>query len=782
MNLFGEIVREGLQLFTKSADLQLQNGDHILVEFGREKTQVYIFYQKIPVTAKLLIDLNKLPPLKRQIALPTVAKFMWDKYLDWMENDYDIVKAASTYTWGQIFLLAHTTKILQDDRRHSMSLCALLEKGESVSYQIEGMFTMGDWQLVRNTVKAGEAQDDHTRAAIRRLFHECPLLFDHMINEHGAASQELLEIGLVYADTYDAKYFLNEDGLEQLDPVSIYGRPPRLAITDPSSIVESTAEIPQISGINGLGITQSGNGANEAVDVSGSELRDIEDNDENDGWGFASISSLGSSNSDTDEENSMDNEPTTAIVHSQPAEVLADQLADLAVQEVTAVENTERHTVSQVMDSFSDEGGVALQEVPVHSQSDDAVVCPSGEDIASDEDDVTLHQEDSPVNQEAGGNSVGSPEVTDVPQQTASSQGPSAKAVMMAAFTTIPGLQASMWALDMHQKFPVPLDADKEAALADCVNGSINSEQGDNGYVEADEEDDVIGSVDTQSEKETVSMPEEQQQLSYDLRSPIDLPQAASEVQPDAEDAEEPQNAEESGEASDVENVLGVEDAPGADNVQEAEDGSGAENAQDAEDVSGAEDQKEKENAERGPNIEYIAGFVPMHNLPRTAPGTPAEDEMGTTKNEEPSYEERRKNAGGRLLGKKRHNHAGGDVWDREAKRHEHKFTYQPRRVIKVPTKKYGNSALHAMRAKQAASIMAPKETAQREEPTRQPKGPPASGKEMADEKAKDPKAWPNNFAVGAPSRLRERPKEGIAFSSEKGIHSAVRDDGEGKD
>lgn len=104
----------------------------------------------------------------------------------------------------------------------------------------------------------------------------------------------------------------------------------------------------------------------------------------------------------------------------------------------------------------------------------------------------------------------------------------------------------------------------------------------------------------------------------------------------------------------------------------------------------------------------------------------------------------------------------------------------EPREVtrrIKEPTKKYGKSALHALREGQAAFKTAPKDTTQREDPTRQPKGPPALGKEMADDKAKDPEAWLENFAVGTPPRPTKRPEKRMTFSLEKGVNFVDRDD-----
>ncbi|KAL5423199.1 hypothetical protein PMIN04_004090 [Paraphaeosphaeria minitans] len=786
MSLFGEIVREGVQLFTKSVDLQLKDGDHVLVEFGREKTPEYIFYQNIPVTAKLLIHLNKLPPLKRRIALPTVAKFVWDMYLDWMKNDYDIVKAAYTYTWGQIFLLAHTSKVLQDDHSHSMSLSALLKRGESVNHQIEGMFSMSEWQLVRNTVKAGAAQDDRTRDTIRRLFHECPLLFDHMVIEHGATEQELHEIGLKYTDTYEIKDIQLGVGAFTWDSVSVFGRPP-LPIAGPSPIFESTGKIPQISGVNGLGIAMSGNGTDEAaasnlpaqatdqhepfVDEFGTELRGNEAKIHDEGWEIASISSLESygndSQNDSDEQDPMENEPTPANVSSQPAEDLADHLAHLAVQEVAAVEKKEEQAASQEEDCFSDKGEIAfLQEELVVSLQADSVADCSLQHIASDEDGVALHQEDSAVNQEADEFVDGPPEDTNVSQETGQSHDPSGSPAvateneMMAALAKIPGLESSKWASYRDEKAPKALVAEINAALTESINAIDNSEHADIGY---EGEADVIRSAVVQSEDEPVSTPVEQQQRSSGRQSPVDLPQAASEAQSDAEDVENPEDAQEAEKFSDAENALGVE------------------RAQEAEDVSGAEDQEDTEDAEAALDAEYIAGFVPTHNLPRTVPGTPAEDEMGTMENREPSYEERRKHACS-LLGKKRLGSDMGETRDRRAKhmRHEGRVVHQSRhagRVIKQPTRKYGNSALHALREKQAASTTAHRETSQREEPIRQPKGPPASGKEMADDKARDPKAWPQNFAVGAPPRSKGLSRENIASSPEDGSHLADRVD-----
>lgn len=454
------------------------------------------------MTAKLLVNLNKLPPLNRRVALPGVAKFMWDNYLQWTG---DIREAAYTYTWGQIFLLAHTTKVLQDETGHWKSLQALLTKGEAVDYQIEGMFSVSDWKLVHDTVKAGETQDDATRDTIRELFHKCPLLFNHMIVERGVTSQELHDIGLEYADTYEAKYVQLEDGLSYLDPISVFGRPRRsisgLSLAaDPNVNAFPTAEAAEYAGaqlvqdnnefdVNRTAVVPTDEQVvdpREAAGVLKDEDMESQDGDLSGYWDVVSFRSLNSHDSDSNEEELQDGEPAAPNMPSHPGEDPANQLADLVVvEEDGAVGNTEEHAPPQGDASLSDEGG------------------------------VVLHREGSSVAQELGGVVF---EVTNIPQGT------------------------------------------------------------------AQDADDVIGSAVNQSEEAFVDAPNELQHPPSGLLLPVDLPQAVPEARLNdshvynAEYASEP------------------EDAPGTDEAGDAPDAKAA---------------------------DYTAGFVPTHDLPRTAPGSP---------------------------------------------------------------------------------------------------------------------------------------------------------------
>ncbi|KAF2444418.1 hypothetical protein P171DRAFT_32256 [Karstenula rhodostoma CBS 690.94] len=742
-SLTGQVKTHDIQ----SVDKRLENGEHILIEFGRAKTPVYIFFCDIPLGAKLLVDLNKLPPLKRRVALPDVAKFMWDKYLNWKAT---VEETATTYTWGQIFLLAHTTKVLLDDTAHRKSLDALLAKGESVNYQMEAMFNVSEWNLVRFTVKAGESRDDATRETISRLFKGCPELIDYMILDHGVRTQELHDIGLEYGDTYELRYLPSDDpNVNVMDMTSISNRRP-LPVVGPSTTADLSVNGSPTHGATDpteLQLVKYNNEVDMDVDETallpayeqavdpGEGVAEVSEHEPQgslgkapgDEWEIVSISSLGSYDNDFDEEDPVDNEPTgeagneqTATdVPNQPAEDLANQLAGLVVQEGVAVDDPEEHAGSQAEDSVSNEGGTALE------------------------------QEELTVDQQANSTAVASSEDISDPGETVSSQ-------MMAVLAKIPGLKSSKWASDMAMKLPVSLDAETKTALTEFINAPTNIPDSDFGD---EDHHDVIGSATTEVEQNATATSEnEQPYLSSGSRSPVDLQPTASDTR---SDAEEPANAE---------------DSPGVEETSEAEDTPDAEVASDGQNDPDAE------------TADYTDGFVPRHNLPRTAPASPVKPVRSYAMKEPPFFfEERRK-------GQKRGANEVEDASDiLSAKHARHKgefgerFTPHPRAdgKIKAPKKKYGKSALHALREKQAASAAAPEDATKREEPTRQPKGPPASGKEMADDKAKDPEAWPENFGLGAPPRPDGRLEKRMAFSPGKGVHfvdGGVDGDGDGVD
>jgi hypothetical protein len=378
----------------QTIDKPLENGSRILVEFGRAKTPVYILFHDIPQNAKLLVDLSKLSPPERRIACPDVAKFMFDNYLNWEEA---VEETATKFSWGHIFLLAHTTKVLHDERAHHKSLNALLAKGESVNYQMEAMFNLSEWNLVHLTVKAGEAQDDATRETVSRLFKGCPMLFDHMVSDLGVSTKEFHDIGLEYDDTYEIKRLCSDDpGANKIDSSGIYNRRPRpiAGTLSPSSMamiagsIETQAtitpvvneaidsptleQVPGIQELAGIFKPEDGKSQGEASD---------------DEWDVISVTSLDSSDSDLNEEVLLDKQTaevyedqTVTITSSQPAEDLANQLSCLVVQEEgLATEHTEQNVASQVESPFSDEGFSVLRQktMPVDQKPQD----PSPDDL-----------------------------------------------------------------------------------------------------------------------------------------------------------------------------------------------------------------------------------------------------------------------------------------------------------------------------------------------------------------------------------------------------------------
>lgn len=689
------------QLWTynvQSTDPQLKTGDHILIELGRDKTPVYLFFQDIPVDAKLLIDLNKLPPPKRRITLPTVAKFMWDKYHECIKHHYELEKVV-TFTWGQLFLLAHTTKVVQDERSHFLSLDALLGKGESVNYQIEGMFTMNDWQLVRNTVKVGEAKDNSTRNTIRKLFQRCPLLYDHMMIEHGATKQELHEIGLTYADTHEEKWTKIGDGIEELVQFNVYGRPPR-----PTAGPPQDRDVPDVVG------------------HGDEKLSDLKDDDRD----VAPVSSLEGHDSVHEKEDLTDNN------RNLPGLEDGDRV-------VTPVSSLEGHDIVPEQGDPVDEDGNLSD--PEDDEWDEFLknsleafnVVPEQEDLVNDVDDdgnlPDLEDDDwdvALVPNSAVYDVV--PEKEDlVNDQSTIANVHSQPAENLADQLAGLAVQEAVIVGKGRNETVYQSESLVEEASTEFVNALTDLKHGDQSDVGDGNENDVTALFMGQSEEECAHAPEQQHQFLSEHQSHVDLLEAATDPQSDVTEANHPEDVQKAKEASDEEST------------------SDAGNVDEAERVSDL-----KKVAQ-----EYTAGFIPTHELPRTTPVTPVESEMSaadSNASSEADTEEFRPNG---KRAPREH-----DIQNRVTKHsgderpHKRVKLAPVRRKINEPAMKYGNSVLHMLRKKQAALSTNPKgiENVGREEPVRQPKGPPASGKEMADDKAKDPKAWEENFAVGAPA------------------------------
>jgi hypothetical protein len=495
--------------YMQTVDKQLENGDRILVKFGRAKTPVYILFHDIPQSTKLLVDLSKLSPPDRQVVLPDIAEFMWDKYLNWRET---VEETATKFSWGHIFLLAHTTKVLLDEHAHHKSLNALITKGESVNYQMEAMFNMSEWNLVHLTVKAGEARDDATRETVSRLFKGCPMLLVEM----GVSTQELHDVGLDY-DAYAIDHL-------------------RLPIVGPRALRTMDENMVDVDGF-------ADSSAHEQVTDTRKELPEVFETEDaesqgeasDDEWDIVSVTGLDSYDSDSDQEDLLDNhtaeayeEQTVTNAPIQPSEDLANQLAGLAVQEEgVATGDTADNVASQMGNHISDAGVTALQqnEMPVDQQVDGSVV-DSSVDILVPQKIVFSH---------------------DLSTSTALTT----EDEMNATIAKTPREKSSKRGSNVENKFPVPLDTETMAALTDFVNdstdvaNSVISDQDSTATTEVDRESGVT------PEGELPHLPSESE-------SPDDLPQTACEARFDAS------------------------------------------------------------------HPEYVAGFVPIHDLPRTVPGTPA--------------------------------------------------------------------------------------------------------------------------------------------------------------
>lgn len=148
----------------------------------------------------------------------------------------------------------------------------------------------------------------------------------------------------------------------------------------------------------------------------------------------------------------------------------------------------------------------------------------------------------------------------------------------------------------------------------------------------------------------------------------------------------------------------------------------------------------------------YIDGFVAKNEIPRTAPVSPIKSEFN--RKETGAVSDHKKKDRKHRVSKA--NHSGpGNTPHQYLSHNSHQKPGRPRKG------QYTHSALQALRAKQTSQLQDPTASAnttndwyQREEPIRQPKGPPVMGEDMA----KGNGNWPENFATGTPRGVKNRP------------------------
>ncbi|KAF1970352.1 hypothetical protein BU23DRAFT_570758 [Bimuria novae-zelandiae CBS 107.79] len=217
----GSLNKLGFSASKKEREEKLKPDKHILIEFGRDRVQLYVSTFSIPQASALLVDFAALPALERHVKLPDVAKFMFDDYLAWNK---DVEQTAETSSWGRIILLAHTIK-----------------------------------------VKAGDTRDAGMRQVLSRLFKRSGFLVSHL----EVTAQELAHMGLkwehvdAYASPgpYEADFYFAERvtkatdagvGPEEEDElVDASGSPSWRTPVAPQCLVDATEDQPNLSAFHG---------------------------------------------------------------------------------------------------------------------------------------------------------------------------------------------------------------------------------------------------------------------------------------------------------------------------------------------------------------------------------------------------------------------------------------------------------------------------------------------------------------------------------------------------
>ncbi|KAJ4348381.1 uncharacterized protein N0V89_009755 [Didymosphaeria variabile] len=716
---------------------QMLKGECILVQFGENLESMSIKAGDINPNAKRLVRaLHTYGPrdssIKLAITLPEVSRSMYETYVSW---GMSVEVTALTFKWGKLILLAQTTKLLEDAESHRKTLDSMAAKGEQCKYIKHLLFQPEDWSLLRKTVHAGARCDDPTRKVVAELLKRSDGLKELL----RITGKELEQMGITLKETCVVEDIV--DGIEVEPAVTRVDKNKTVTVSDAESV--NNTEVASITAheqaqdedddeweILSINSSHSDEGS-IACDSDDSEEEDppvAEPAVDADHWVVAP-QSLAEEKPEcqTDESNSSSHKygPKTQVgndsanddanASTQSADDLAKQLRGLAVDEAAvSVEDVEEHDTCQEKDSEDKDGGVAIRKDFAPGYEGASPVETSENNSLSAEFDHAQYQQGTMI------------------KCTVYTE-----AEMQSALAKLPGLKTSKWASTKQEKPPSPLNAEMITDLTEYMNSSTAVEKqlrNENGPTEA------VGKLERDlafaAKKEMSGLPSHPQ-----------LPVNSNADQ--AVPAERPTTAD--------------------------------------------------------PNC--FAGFVATKDLPRTVPASLTKVEADD-KTENPVDEEneevalpgvRRKVPGNRRQGHKRKVsedvNLDGNAGREHARRHQTKGPTWNKKGEGLWTE-YKKSALNALREKQVASTPASAYTTnrnsqasastylrQREEPDRQPEGvagadagrvtegPPAASKEMKEDKKKDPEEWPENFAVGAPPRPKNRPETRVLVTLEKGAH-----------
>ena len=329
--------------------------------------------EDIPPGAKKLINLSLYTkPKDRTIILPSVNSKMYEHYKSW---DQSVELTALTQKWIQIINLAHTTKVLLDEEKHTKALEAMLRKAVLCrNFNKDLLFNDYEWNILRQNVKARYFRDEPTRKVVIQIFQHSDGL-KRKLGRLTRINEDLEGMGIGREET---EYIGTSDCESTEAPENI----------DEARAVEESNNFQEISNMDALNPASTTNALNEEFsiieesDYSSEYLSDDdssadeadEKDDPSEKSQYATPNLCGSSHGDV----RLDGQ--SVLPHD-----VANRLQALSLKDGVAIEAQEGHIMSQLEKDDSHKGNTLQGQA---SSTEDKHVA-SNE--ASQDDDIYTH-------------------------------------------------------------------------------------------------------------------------------------------------------------------------------------------------------------------------------------------------------------------------------------------------------------------------------------------------------------------------------------------------------